>query len=75
MDARPDTGVDLAESARSGIGPRWLMGPGASRQVPGQSCRRQDHRRAHPVVRRRAARRAPLGSSLRDPRVGRLTRR
>jgi deazaflavin-dependent oxidoreductase (nitroreductase family) len=28
MGARPDTGADLAESARSGIGPRWLMGPG-----------------------------------------------
>src|SRR5262247_2222753 len=31
MNARPDAGVDLAESARSGIGPRWLMAPG--RQV------------------------------------------
>jgi deazaflavin-dependent oxidoreductase (nitroreductase family) len=28
MDARPDTGVDLAELARLGIGPRWLMGFG-----------------------------------------------
>jgi hypothetical protein len=28
MDVRPDTGADIAESARSGIGPRWLMGPG-----------------------------------------------
>ena len=28
MDARPETGADLTESARSGIGPRWLMGPG-----------------------------------------------
>src|SRR5215813_9571759 len=28
MDARPDTGADLAESARSGIGPRWLVGLG-----------------------------------------------
>lgn len=28
MNARPDTGADLAQSARSGIGPRWLMGPG-----------------------------------------------
>jgi hypothetical protein len=28
MNIRPDAGADLAESARSGIGPRWLMGPG-----------------------------------------------
>jgi deazaflavin-dependent oxidoreductase (nitroreductase family) len=27
-DAQPDTGADLAQSARSGIGPRWLMAGG-----------------------------------------------
>ncbi|MGH2500094.1 MAG: nitroreductase family deazaflavin-dependent oxidoreductase [Candidatus Limnocylindria bacterium] len=31
MDAHPETGDDAARSARSGIVPRWLMGPG--RQV------------------------------------------
>jgi deazaflavin-dependent oxidoreductase (nitroreductase family) len=28
MDARPGTGADLTESARTGIGPRWLMSAG-----------------------------------------------
>ena len=28
MDARPERRADLTESARAGIGPRWLMGPG-----------------------------------------------
>src|SRR5262247_782864 len=28
MDAQPETGAELAQSARSGIGPRWLMAAG-----------------------------------------------
>ena len=28
MDSPLETGADMSESAKSGIGPRWLMGPG-----------------------------------------------
>jgi hypothetical protein len=47
----------------------------ASRQVCGQSSPRQNHRRAPWTVRRRAACRTPVGSSLCDPDRGRCTRR